>query len=88
MLPLREELRIRSEEAKAQAQNRIYDQLTEEIGARLLFLQRMLESGLPDHLLFPRLLEVGTYIKRRCGLRLTGWHGVVSLHPPNLPCSS
>lgn len=70
---LREELRVRSEEAKAQAQNRIYDQLTEEIGDRLVFLQRVLESGLPERLLFSRLYGVGTYIKRRCGLRLTGW---------------
>ena len=70
---LREELRIRSEEAKAQAQNQIYDQLTEEIGDRLTYLGQLLESGLPDHLLFPRLFLAGTYVKRRCGLRLTGW---------------
>ena len=70
---LREELRARSEEAKTQAQNRIYDQLTREVGPQLALMSRLLEADLPDRVRFARLCLVGTYVKRRCSLRLTGW---------------
>jgi hypothetical protein len=70
---LRQELKIRSDEAAVKEQNRIYSQLTDEIGGQLLLLRTMLDkhecvadmSGL-----FRKICLVGTYIKRRCTLRL------------------
>ena len=71
---LREELRMRSEEARLQAQNQIYDQLTEEVGDQLALLRGLLaraeEEARPEPL-YRQACLVGAYVKRRCSLRLT-----------------
>jgi|GEM_PF-417438 len=70
---LGEELRTKSEEAKIQAQNHIYDILTEEVGGQLSLLKELLkkrETAEDKNLLFREICLIGTYIKRRCNLRL------------------
>jgi len=70
---LRQELRIRSEESTLKEQNQIYNQLTDEVGGQLSLLQELLDE---QHLvtdkteLFKKICLIGTYIKRRCNLRL------------------
>ena len=70
---LRQELSTSSEEAAVREQNRIYNQLTDEVGEQLSLLQKLLDE---QHLvtdktgLFKKICLIGTYIKRRCNLRL------------------
>jgi len=70
---LNRELHIRSVEAVVREQIHIYNQLTSEIGQQLLLLKKLLgsqELGLDKEALFRKICLVGTYIKRRCNLRL------------------
>lgn len=70
---LREELRTKSEEARVKAQNEIYDSLTRETGQQLTLLRGILkkrDAGADRDRLFRQLFLIGTYIKRRCNLRL------------------
>ena len=70
---LRQELKIRSDEIKVREQNRIYNQLTVEIGEQLLLLRSLLEkqeTAEDKDELFKKICLIGTYIKRRCNLRL------------------
>ncbi|MGI6028492.1 MAG: hypothetical protein ACOX81_03655 [Candidatus Heteroscillospira sp.] len=70
---LGQELKMKSEQAAIQEQNRIYDQLTREVGPQLELIQKLLQkkdtaSNLEP--LFRRICLLGTYVKRRCNLRL------------------
>lgn len=70
---LRQELKIRSDEAAVKEQNRIYNQLTDEIGDQLTLLRNLLEKRewvTDKAVLFKKICLIGTYIKRRCNLRL------------------
>ena len=70
---LSEELKTKSEEARIQAQNHIYDLLTEEVGGELSLLKELLrkrETAVDKDLLFCQICLIGTYVKRRCNLRL------------------
>lgn len=70
---LAQELKIKSEEAAVAEQNRIYNQLTLEVGPQLRLLEKLLEmlENAPDKAeVFQRIGIVGAYVKRRCSLRL------------------
>ncbi|MDL2323608.1 hypothetical protein LJC61_00455 [Ruminococcaceae bacterium OttesenSCG-928-A16] len=70
---LRNELRIQSDNATVKEQNRLYNQLTEEIQGQLTLLQNLLnkrEWTEDKTTLFKKVCLVATYIKRRCNLRL------------------
>ncbi|MBR0399032.1 MAG: hypothetical protein IJI10_12325 [Eubacterium sp.] len=68
-----EELRIRNEETRLDAQNRIYDALSGDVRDQLCAMRQMLsDPALQEdtpHLL-KQLYLMGTYVKRRCNLRL------------------
>lgn len=71
---LSQELRLRSEKARVHEESRIYDQLSGEVGPQLALLKKLLsqQDAAGDRAaLFGQICLVGTYIKRRCGLRLT-----------------
>lgn len=69
---LSRELRTKSEEARIQAKNQIYDRLSREVGSQLSLMTGLMdeESG-GQEALFRKICLIGTYIKRRCNLRLT-----------------
>jgi hypothetical protein len=70
---LSQELKIKSEEAAVAEQNRIYDRLSVEVGPQLHLLRQLLakRDAVPDRAaLFREICLVGTYVKRRCSLRL------------------
>lgn len=69
---LNEELRTRSVEAAVSAQNAIYDRLSAEVGRYLEMMQAMLRNadGSDRETLIRKLCLIGTYVKRRCNLRL------------------
>ena len=68
---LRQELELRSEETAVKEKNNIYNQLTTEIGDQLILLRSLLDKRkLVEDNLFRKVCLVGTYIKRRCNLRL------------------
>jgi len=70
---LRQELSIRSDEVTVREQNLIYNRLTEEIGGQLQMLRNLLDKrDLDTDIigLFKKICLVGTYIKRKCCLRL------------------
>jgi len=71
---LGQELKVRSEETAVREQNRIYNQLTGEVGAQLALLGSLLakrDTAEDKAALFRRICLIGTYVKRRCSLRLT-----------------
>jgi len=71
---LSQELQIRSDEEAVREQNRIYDRLTNEISEQIILLRKLLEDGgssAEEAVLFRKICLIGTYIKRRCNLRLT-----------------
>lgn len=70
---LRQELKVRSDEASVKEQNRIYNQLTSEIGEQIILLRKLLakrERITDKAFLFNQICLIATYIKRRCNLRL------------------
>lgn len=70
---LGQELKIQSEQTAIQEQNRIYDQLTQEVGSQLTLIQKLLQkkdTTTDLETLFRRICLLGTYVKRRCNLRL------------------
>ena len=70
---LRQEMKTRSDEAAVKEQLRIYNQLTKEVGGQLALLSDLLEERelVADKTeLFKKICVIGTYIKRRCNLRL------------------
>lgn len=70
---LEEELRARNNMAKTQAQNRIYDELTSEVSVQLQKMKELIhrqDSGDGDRETMRKLCLLGTYVKRRCNLKL------------------
>lgn len=70
---LREELKTKNEEAKLLAQNQIYDKLTGDVRNQLKLMKEIIKKQelTPDkRTLLRQLFILGTYIKRRCNLRL------------------
>ena len=70
---LEEELRARNNMAKTQAQNRIYDELTSEVFVQLQKMKELIhrqDSGYGDVETMRKLCLLGTYVKRRCNLKL------------------
>ena len=70
---LRNELKIQSDTVSVKEQIRIYNQLTDEIGGQLNLLHRLLQDRdvvKDKDALFKKICLVGTYVKRRCNLRL------------------
>lgn len=67
-----EELHARSEEASVTIKNQIYDRLTSEVGRYLDYMTDLLENPADTDKdeMMRRLCLVGTYVKRRCNLRL------------------
>ena len=67
-----EELHARSEEASVTIKNQIYDRLTSEVGMYLDYMTDLLENPTDTDRdeMMRRLCLVGTYVKRRCNLRL------------------
>jgi len=70
---LREELKTISEKAQIEAQNRIYDRITNEVGSQLEKIRDLTGTAMnsEDNSAFLQICVLGTYIKRRCSLRLT-----------------
>jgi hypothetical protein len=70
---LHQELMVKSNEAAVKEQNLIYNRLTDEVGGQLLLLRDLLKEQrqVTDNVaLFKKICLIGTYIKRRCNLRL------------------
>lgn len=70
---LEEELRAGNNLAKTQAQNRIYDELTSEVSVQLQKMKELIhsqDSGDDDIETMRKLCLLGTYVKRRCNLKL------------------
>lgn len=70
---LSQELKTQSEEVSVREQNRIYDRLTKEVGEQLSLMQSLLEKrdwAEDKASLFKKICLIGTYVKRRCNLRL------------------
>ena len=70
---LRQELELHSEETAVKEKNQIYNQISAEIGDQLILLRSLLgkREGVEDKAaLFRKICLIGTYIKRRCNLRL------------------
>ena len=72
-LMLQEELRTRNQEESLMARNRIYDDLTKEVAGQLKLMTeitRKQDPGDDGDMLIKRLYLLGTFVKRRCNLRL------------------
>lgn len=70
---LEEEFRARNNMAKTQTQNRIYDELTSEVSVQLQKMKELIhrqDSGYDDVETMRKLCLLGTYVKRRCNLKL------------------
>ena len=70
---LMEELKTRDQEASLQAKNRIYDVLTGEVRRELRLMREIViqyRPGEENRDLLCQLVVLGTYVKRRCNLRL------------------
>lgn len=70
---LSRELQTRSEKSALRAQNRIYNELTDEVGDKLSLIRRLMkeaETAADKASVFRRICVLGTYVKRRCNLRL------------------
>ena len=70
---LDEEIKTKNQEASLLSQNQIYDELTKEVQGQLRLMKEITKKGhLPEqgeqHL--RELVLLGTYVKRRCNLRL------------------
>jgi hypothetical protein len=80
---LAEEVKTRSEEASVNAKNEIYDILTSETSYQINMLSQLLESRDTDRdmkALYKKIATIGTYVKRRCNLRL------IDLESHNIRC--
>lgn len=76
------ELHSSSEKARIAVQNQIYDRLSQEVGAQLSLIDSMIHGLHPKdrNELVKKLCIVGTYVKRRCNLRIIEQqNGAVSL---------
>lgn len=70
---LEEEWKARSREALLAAKNQVYDQLTKEVEGRLRQIKETAAKLAPNQEnaeVLQRLVLLGTYVKRRCNLRL------------------
>ena len=69
---IQRELRTRSEEAAVVAQNQIYDRLSSEVGSQLSLMEELIDEADDDsrESVLKKLTLIGTYVKRRCNLRL------------------
>ena len=70
---LSEELKTRNQETRLQTQNRIYDALTGEVRGELRLMREIVKKYRPgeeNRDLLCQLVVLGTYVKRRCNLRL------------------
>ena len=70
---LEEELRAKNNTAMILAQNRIYDDLNKEVSGQLQIMKELIDSQKNDENAeekLRRLYLLGTYVKRRCNLRL------------------
>lgn len=70
---LEEELRAKNNTARILAQNRIYDDLNKEVSGQLQIMKELIDSQKNDENAeekLRRLYLLGTYVKRRCNLRL------------------
>lgn len=86
---LEEELRAKNNIAKTQAQNRIYDELTGEVSGQLQKMKELIRGrdGAGDHEeILRRLCLMGTYVKRRCNLRLIRL-GIGTIDPEDIKIS-
>lgn len=71
---LAEELHAKGRETRTAAQNLIYDALTTEVGRQLDMMDALCRTPAPYEDLeknLRKLVQLGTYVKRRCDLRLT-----------------
>ena len=72
-LLLREELRVKNEEAGLSAKNQIYESLTREVQTQMLLVKGICKKQVRSENRekeLRQLVLLGTYIKRRCNLRL------------------
>ena len=69
---LEEELRTKNSSERIKAQNRIYDELTGEVAGQLQQMKEMIHAANSEEHedTLRRLCMLGTYVKRRCNLRL------------------
>ena len=68
-----QELKLQWDTAAVRGQNRLYNQLTQEVGDQLILLSKLLkklEWTQDKTALLRKICLIGTYIKRRCNLRL------------------
>lgn len=70
---LEESMKTKSEEAEIAAKSQIYDALSQEVRTQLQLMREITRKRLPDARKEPLLRQLcilGTYVKRRCNLRL------------------
>ncbi len=70
---LREEFKVQKQEAALQAKRQIYDGLTEEVKGQLRMMNELTKKcsvASESNQLLRHLYLLGTYVKRRCNLRL------------------
>lgn len=70
---LNEELKTKNQEASLMAKNQIYDELTNEVKGQLRLMRELTKKRYADqnsNELLRKLCLLGTYVKRRCNLRL------------------
>lgn len=70
---LNEEMKTKNQESRILAKNQIYDELTKEVKGQLGFMKEILKKHQvieENNGLIRNLCLLGTYVKRRCNLRL------------------
>lgn len=70
---LNEEIKTKNQEASLMAKNQIYDELTNEVKGQLRLMRELTKKRYADqnsNELLRRFCLLGTYVKRRCNLRL------------------
>lgn len=70
---MQKEMKIRSEEAVAAEKNKIYSQMTNEVGDQLRLILTLLDQVKTSdnkEVLFKKICFIGTYIKQRSNLRI------------------
>ncbi len=83
---LKEELKTKERESRLKVKNKIYDNLAREVADQLLLIKELTEKcshQINDDRYLQQMYLLGTYVKRRCNLRLiqkeTGSISVVDL---------
>ena len=86
---LDEEIKTKKQEASLLSENQIYDELTKEVQGQLRLMKEITKKRSVENQSSKRLRELvllGTYVKRRCNLRLI-WKETGGIHEDDLRLS-